>query len=490
MSFADPVFLLFLPVTLLLYWLLPFKWRRYWLLAASWFFYGWGGPMFVFIMLFSAVLDYTCGLIITKHRGRAPAKAALLASILVNLGLLSLFKYTDFFISVINGAFGTAIPFLHLPLPIGISFYTFQTMSYTIDVYRGKFNAEKNFLSYALYVSFFPQLVAGPIERADNLLHQFREEKKPAREDFIAGFRFMLFGFFKKICVADLAGSYVNTVFSSLTEASGAAFWMAGMLFTVQIYCDFSGYSDIAMGCARMMGIRLMENFNRPLTAASFRDYGRRWHISLSSWFMEYVYFPLGGSRKGKIRKYLNTLVVFTLSGFWHGANWTFIFWGLFIGLVTCLEDIIRPGYRRLSARLGIDNSNRFVLLLRRCVVLGIVAITSIFFRSRSIGDVGLILSRMFSLSLFSPSGFSSAFRLMGMDSMKLLQLILSLFILDRGYYICRPGKTGLFARGRDSATDQALRLGIYVFGLTAVAALWILAASGNMQSQFIYFQF
>ncbi|MBO7363930.1 MAG: MBOAT family protein [Lachnospiraceae bacterium] len=490
MGFNTVAFLVFLPVTVLVYWLVPFRIKKYWLLAMSILFYAWGEPVYVFLMLFSATLDYFCGRIIGARISPAASKAALLASVIVNLGLLGIFKYTDFIISTINGVFQTAIPLQHLPLPIGISFYTFQTMSYTIDVYRNPEKAEKNFIYYALYVSFFPQLVAGPIERASSLLHQFMEEKKANADDFRQGFRLLLYGFFKKVCLADFAGSFVNAAFGDIAHVNGLGFWLAGLLFTVQIYCDFSGYSDIATGSARLLGIRLTKNFNRPLSATSFRDYGRRWHISLSTWFMEYVYIPLGGSRKGKVRKYINNMVVFLLSGLWHGANWTFVAWGAFIGTCTIVEDLIRPHYHKVCDFLHIDNSNSFVLLLRNIFILLLVGITSIFFRAQNIAEAGTILGKMFGGLSLSVSSFSAAFAGLGMNMPYLLQMLLSLFLLDRGYRMCWGRDDALFSPAAADRRSAALRFETYLFFILAIAILWLMAASGNIQSQFIYFQF
>ena len=490
MSFISLAFLIFLPVTVVVHWLLPFKLRKYWLLAMSIFFYAWGEPFYVVLMIFSAVVDYCCGRVIGAKISPRASKLALLASIFVNLGLLSIFKYTDFLIGTVNALAGTSIPLQHLPLPIGISFYTFQTMSYTIDVYRDPSRSEKNFITYALYVSFFPQLVAGPIERASNLLHQFREEKQANAEDLVAGFRQILFGFFKKVCVADMVGSLVNTAFGNVAEGNGLTFWIAGMLFTVQIFCDFSGYSDIATGCARLLGIRLMKNFDRPLTAVSFREYGRRWHISLNSWFMEYVYIPLGGSRKGKFRKYLNIIIVFALSGLWHGANWTFVAWGLMIGLCTTVEDLLRPGFHRFCDSRRIDLENPVIRRVRNACVLLIVGVTSIFFRAPDIATAGTILGKMFGGLSLMPDSVNKAFSVLGIGVLGIAQIILSLILLSKGQEMVFPPEGTLFARGQDGRTAQGVRLVIYAFLILLVAVMWLMAASGNLQSQFIYFQF
>ena len=295
MNFNSGVFLIYLPTVVLVHWLLPHRARKYWLLAASYFFYMYWNPMLILLLLASTAVDYCCGRGMEKYRENPRAKKALLlCSVCMNLGLLFFFKYWDFFADNVNRLCALVripytVPALNLILPVGISFYTFQTMSYTIDVYRGDFPAEKDPVTFALYVTFFPQLVAGPIETPQNLLPQLKNERTFSTDDFTAGMRLLLSGFFRKCVVADFCGIYVNAVFQNLEAANGLAILFAGGLFCIQMYCDFAGYSEIAAGAARLMGVRLMKNFNQPYLSQSYGEFFRRWHISLNRWFTSYV---------------------------------------------------------------------------------------------------------------------------------------------------------------------------------------------------------
>lgn len=495
MSFNSIQFLIFFPVVLLGYWLLPHKYRKYWLLIASYIFYmSWNAGL-IFLIVATTAVSYVAGLLIARTQDEKARKWLVAITLIVCLGTLAIFKYLDFFTQSLFSIFGWfgwegEVPLFGLLLPMGISFYTFQTLSYVLDVYRKKCEVEKNFIYYALYVSYFPQLVAGPIERSTNLLHQFKKDLKPNVEDFTEGLRFMLYGFFKKVCIADVIGMYVNNAFGSIDGGNGATFWFAGMLFIVQLYCDFSGYSDIATGCARMMGIKLMKNFDRPFLATSIRDYGKRWHISLNSWFMEYLYVPLGGSKKGKLRKCLNIMIVYTLSGLWHGASWTFVVWGVLLGVYTILENGLRPLYHQICERYRIDNENEGVKMIRRGVVLFLNCLMIIFFRAQTMSDAILIVGKMFTDFGFSMNYFSTIFSVLKMDAFGFVQIIISLIILAKGYDMCYPPKRSLFCSITQNRTAEILRVNSYIYYILLIAIIWIMAASGNMTSQFIYFQF
>ncbi len=335
MNFNSLEFLIFLPIIVLLTRILPHKFRWMLLLAASYYFYMRWNAKLVVLILSVTVLTFLAGRIIEKSRNKLVKRTILGLSTILSLGLLFYFKYFNFLLEAVNRmvemAGGRAsFALLDIVLPVGISFYTFQALSYVIDVYRGQSEAEHHFGYYALYVSFFPQLVAGPIERMQNLMPQLKANKRADRNDLKAGLLLLLSGFFRKVAVADVVGTYVTNVFSGKTPTDGAAVVMAAFLFSVQIYCDFAGYSEIASGSARLMGIHLMKNFDRPYAAIGIRDFWKRWHISLTSWFKDYIYIPLGGSRRGKVRHQLAILVVFLVSGLWHGASWTFLLWGLF----------------------------------------------------------------------------------------------------------------------------------------------------------------
>ena len=340
MLFNSLQFALFLPVVFLVYWLLrrSLRWQNLFVVAASYLFYGWWDPRFLLLIAFTSLCSYFSGLAIERERERqARGKGWMWANVVVNLLVLGVFKYYDFFAQSFADVFlgGQADGLLlRVVLPVGISFYTFQALSYTIDVYKRTVNATRDAVAFFAYVSFFPQLVAGPIERASSLLPQFEQRRTFDYAQAVDGLRQMLWGFFKKMVVADSCAVYVDRVFADPSAYGGTTLVVAAVLFSFQIYGDFSGYSDIAIGTAKLFGIRLRRNFNVPYFSRDIAEFWRRWHISLTTWFRDYVYIPMGGSRVGPWRVVLNTLVIFLLSGFWHGANWTFLAWGLFHALL------------------------------------------------------------------------------------------------------------------------------------------------------------
>lgn len=339
MVFSSLTFLLFyLPAVLAVYYLAPAKLKNLVLFVFSLLFYAWGEPVYVGLMIFSTVLDYCCGRAAEAYRGTKKAKAALIVSVTVNLGLLCLFKYTDFLLTTINGVFGLSIPLLNLPLPIGISFYTFQTMSYTIDVYRGDTKAQKNLISFGAYVSLFPQLIAGPIVRYQTIAAQI-DHRVHTADLFSSGVKRFVCGLAKKVLLANNIGLLWNTI--SQTELSGltvVSAWLGLIAFGFQVYFDFSGYSDMAIGLGRMFGFSFCENFEYPYISASVTEFWCRWHISMGTWFRDYVYIPLGGNRRGFKIQLRNIAIVWLLAGFWHGAAWNYVLWGIFYGLLLMLE--------------------------------------------------------------------------------------------------------------------------------------------------------
>lgn len=339
MVFSSLTFLLFyLPAVLAVYYLVPAKLKNPVLFVFSLLFYAWGEPVYVGLMIFSTVLDYCCGRAAEAYRGTKKAKAALIVSVVVNLGLLCFFKYTDFLLTTINGVFGLSIPLLNLPLPIGISFYTFQTMSYTIDVYRGDTKAQKNLISFGAYVSLFPQLIAGPIVRYQTIAAQI-DHRVHTADLFSSGVKRFVCGLAKKVLLANNIGLLWNTI--SQTELSGltvVSAWLGLIAFGFQVYFDFSGYSDMAIGLGRMFGFSFCENFEYPYISASVTEFWRRWHISMGTWFRDYVYIPLGGNRRGFKIQLRNIAIVWLLTGFWHGAAWNYVLWGIFYGLLLMLE--------------------------------------------------------------------------------------------------------------------------------------------------------
>lgn len=340
MLFNSYNFLIFFPIVVLIYFLIPHKIRYIWLLIASYYFYMCWNAKYALILLFSTVITYASGLLITRankiidDKNKVKWKKIFVTlSFVINLSILFIFKYFGFAVENINKILtnlnmNILNPSFDVVLPVGISFYIFQALSYTVDVYREDVKAEKNFLKYALFVSFFPQLVAGPIERSKNLLNQMNEKHYFDAQRVKDGLLLMIWGGFQKIVIADRVAIVVNTVFNNYPQYEGMYIIVAAILFAFQIYCDFSGYSIIAMGAAKVMGFKLMENFNCPYFSQSVGEFWRRWHISLSTWFRDYLYIPLGGNRKGKLRKYINLMIVFIVSGLWHGANWSFVIWG------------------------------------------------------------------------------------------------------------------------------------------------------------------
>lgn len=349
MVFSSLIFLfIFLPSVLLVYYICPKKFRNLVLFVSSLIFYAWGEPVYITIMIFSTFFDYINGLLIEKYRQNGQLKSTkivLINSIVINLAILFFFKYTDFFISNINLVFKTSIPMLNLALPIGISFYTFQTMSYTIDVYRGEVEAQKNIISFGAFVALFPQLVAGPIVRYKTIASQL-DGRKESQEQFANGIHRFVIGLGKKVLLANNIGLVWEQISSlNIETLSVATAWIGAIAFSFQIYFDFSGYSDMAIGLGKMFGFDFLENFNYPYVSKSIAEFWRRWHISLGTWFKEYVYFPLGGNRYGKVKQIRNLLIVWGLTGFWHGASWNFVVWGLYFAVLLIFEKLFLLKY-------------------------------------------------------------------------------------------------------------------------------------------------
>lgn len=394
MLFNSFQFLLFFPIVTLLYWIIPYKLRWIHLLIASCIFYMAFIPVYILILFFTIIIDYVAGIFIEKSTGRK-RKRFLIMSIIANVGILAFFKYYNFFIDNINDLLRYAhiathpLPLLNIILPIGLSFHTFQAMSYTIEVYRGNQRAERHLGIYALYVMFYPQLVAGPIERPQNLLPQFHTKQIFNVYTFFDGLRLMLWGLFKKIIIADRLAIYVSAVYTHPGNFHYLNLIIATIFFAIQIYCDFSGYSDIAIGAAKAMGYNLMTNFNRPYFAKNIQAFWARWHISLSTWFRDYVYISLGGNRIGVKHRYINLAIVFLISGLWHGANWTFVVWGalhaVFVILFMLRKQYIRPSMPSspISDIAGI------------VFTFSLVSFAWIFFRASNIHDAILIIKHI-----------------------------------------------------------------------------------------------
>ena len=484
MTFNSLEFLIFYPIVACLYFVLPRKLRAPMLLIASYYFYMCHKAELVVLILGTTVISYIAARVIERSERRSVKRLCLAITLVVCFGVLLFYKYFNFLSGSVSGLIelfgGTpSTVALDLMLPVGISFYTFQTLSYVIDVYRGSIKCERSFMYYALFVSFFPQLVAGPIERPSNLIPQLKEEHRFSRDDAIKGAKHIIVGFFKKICVADLISVYVNSVYNDVSCATSLSVVLATCLFAVQIYCDFSGYTDIATGCARVMGIRLMKNFDHPYSATSIKEFWSRWHISLSSWFKDYLYFPLGGSRCNRWRHLLNLMIVFLVSGLWHGASWTFVIWGALHGLYQIVGTLTVDKRNALLSRIGLSKDSLLVVIFRRCVTFLLVGFAWIFFRANSLSDALTLIRALFC----STAPVSETLSLMGFNAVAAIVCILSiltLVMLDRM----------LVHSDEPDGSGAIVSSGAFVYFVWIILLAWLLLLSKDMTSTFIYFQF
>lgn len=435
MLFNSFQFLVFFPIVLLIYYIIPVKVKKIWLLLCSYYFYMSWNPEYIFLLLGSTLVTYFVGLLIEKYREKKHyARAILIGGVVVNLGVLFFFKYFSFATSLFTSFLGlcgmeVTIPSFDILLPVGISFFTFQALGYTIDVYRKDIYAEKNFLNYALFVSFFPQLVAGPIERSKNLLKQLSSERKFSIDDFREGIYLMLWGFFLKIVLADKIAVIVDCVYDAPEQYPGCYIVIATILFAFQIYCDFGAYSIIAMGTAKTLGIKLMENFNAPYMATSVADFWKRWHISLTSWFRDYVYIPLGGNRKGKVRKNINKMIVFLLSGLWHGASLSFVVWGGLNGLYQVIGELLTPLKKKLLLLLRINENSFGSKLVKGIVTFILIDFSWVFFRANSLGAAFEVIKQMVSVDNHWVI-FDGSLTSCGLNGRNICVLVLALVVL------------------------------------------------------------
>jgi len=413
MLFNSLAFFIFFPLVTALFYLLPHRFRWMLLLTASCYFYMFFIPVYILILFGTIVIDYFAGIKLEETLDPARRKLFLRLSLVSNIGILAIFKYYNFFLDNINDLSyllfdsPTAARYLAIALPVGLSFHTFQAMSYILEVYYGRQKAERHFGLYALYVMFYPQLVAGPIERPQNILHQFREEKTFEYPGFTSGIGLMIWGLFKKMVIADNIAGLVDRAYAQPDEAGGTALLITSYLFAIQIYCDFSGYSDIAIGAARTMGYNLMENFRTPYLSTSIREFWSRWHISLSTWFRDYLYISLGGNRSGHARWMTNLFIVFLVSGFWHGASWTFILWGALHGTYL-IAGIATDHLAKHNPKLDGLLNKRGAGFMNRLITFHLVVFAWIFFRAENVGHAISIIGK---IAAISPdiSDFSSA---------------------------------------------------------------------------------
>ena len=499
MVFNSIEFLIFFPIVLLMYFVLPKKLRWVMLLVASYYFYISWNPSLIWLILFTTAISYVSAIIIQNLREKYPNREKkkleifwLVLTLVVSLGVLFFFKYFNFLsesifslIGLVSGKQTNAV-ILDLILPVGISFYTFQTLSYVIDVYRGSVRAERHFGYYALYVSFFPQLVAGPIERPENLIPQLHEDHKFEWKNAVPGLQLMLIGFFKKIVVADLIAPYVNAVYNAPEEASGLGVLIATVLFAFQIYCDFAGYTDIAIGCARIMGIKLMQNFDRPYISESIQEFWRRWHISLSSWFKDYIYFPLGGSRCAKWRHMLNICIVFFISGLWHGAAWTYVIWGGLHGIYQVIGHFTKKPREKMWLALHVDPASKGVRTLKRFNTFVLVCFSWMIFRANSFGDLFLMIKKLFTDWQWSLSYYTQTLSDMGLTALGIVTAVLSIIIMNRldTLSLSDRGEDGELCSKKSFATLR------YVIMVWVIVIAWMILLADDGASSFIYFQF
>ena len=490
MLFNSIEFLFFLPIVFLLYWFVfrSYRWQNLLIVLASYVFYGWWDWRFLLLIALTSFCSFLSGVGLERYEGnRSRQKLISAANIILNLSILGVFKYYNFFVESFSFLFSTMglqldWVTLNIVLPVGISFYTFQALSYTIDVYQHKLRATHDVVAFFAYISFFPQLVAGPIERATHLLPQFQKKRHFEYDKAVDGCRQMLWGFFKKMVIADNCGSVVTEIWGSYGHQPGFILFCGAILFTIQIYCDFSGYSDIAIGCARLFGFDLMKNFDYPHLARSIPEFWRRWHISLTTWFRDYVYFPLGGSRCSQGRAVRNVLLVWAVSGLWHGANWTFVCWGLYHGILLAIYNVlgINTKYQHIVAYGKWLPSVKEVVQVTSTFLL--VAIGLVIFRAETLTDAIGYLGGMCSTSLFDMTA-----------SLEFLQgQMLQLYILTPGILLLFPSEGFSrhrvyplqFAPGGFVSRHAVVRYSIYVCFLIMIFGL------SMSKTEFIYFRF
>lgn len=465
MVFSSLTFLcIFLPVVFILHWILPgFAWKNLWLVMASLVFYAYGEPVYIGLMLVSIVINYGFGRLLDRKKDNL-AKGILALAVIANLSMLAVFKYADLFVTTVNNILSVNIPLLNIALPIGISFYTFQAMSYVIDVYRGETAVQKNIIAMFLYISFFPQLIAGPIVRYHDIQKQIQERTLDI-EKAAYGFRRFTVGLSKKILISNTMALVADGIFAlEVSELNMLAAWTSGIAYMMQIYFDFSGYSDMAIGMGHMFGFEFLENFNYPYISGTMQEFWRRWHISLSTWFKEYLYIPLGGNRKGKARTILNKMIVFFATGLWHGANWTFVVWGMLHGAFLILEEMIP--IRKLPA------------LLRHIYVCIVVCLCFVIFRADTITQGFAFIQRMFLGVNFDYASMSQAVQ--WFTPMFICMLVMAIF-----------GATPLVKKIANVMEEKyTYFVPVSLFGSLLLLIVCMLSLSGGTYNPFIYFRF
>lgn len=496
MLFNSFDYLIFFPLVVLLYFVIPVKYtkmRNLWLLIASYYFYMNWNAAYALLLFGSTFITYLAGLGINvaKLKGRESlAKMVLAGSFIVNLSILFFYKYANFFAQNLNRILrmtesDRSIQVFDILLPVGISFYIFQALGYTMDVYRGKTVATKNLLRYMLFVSFFPQLVAGPIERSYNLLGQFDEEHRFDVDRVREGLLIMLWGLFMKIVIADNVAGYVNVVYENYAGYTGIEVVLATVLFAFQIYCDFGGYSYLAIGSAKILGFTLMENFHAPYQAISVKDFWSRWHKSLTTWFTDYLYIPLGGNRKGKIRKYINTFIVFFVSGMWHGAAWSYVVWGMLNGVYMIVEDATKSLREKMKTVCKVNESRFSYHLGCGLLTFALVDFSWLFFRAEGVGHA-LDLIKHTMISFQFEQVFGLAVNRMGFSVQQLVALLIAFALLFTVDILINKGK---------DVSKLVMEQGIWFRWFVYIGLLFMIMTYGAYgldftQTEFIYFQF
>ncbi len=477
MQFNSITYLLFFILFFILYWGVlknSLKHQNLLILVASYVFYGWWDYRFLGLIFISTLIDFFAGKAIEKSSNFKAKKGFLILSLLSNLGLLGFFKYFNFFIENFqllsqNLGFQTNLGSLEIILPVGISFYTFQTMSYSIDVYNGKIKSSNNFIEFAAYVSFFPQLVAGPIERATHLLPQFQIKKSFNYQNAVEGLRQILWGLFKKMFVADNCAEYANLIFNTEMDYSGSTYAIGAILFSFQIYGDFSGYSDIAIGSSKVFGFQLMQNFKLPYFSKNIDEFWKKWHISLSTWFRDYVYIPLGGNRVGFLKQIRNVFIVFLISGFWHGANWTFISWGFVHAMLFIPLLVISKIQKHKPIELAIEKF-KFSDVFKITLTYVLVTLCWVFFRAENMSQALDVFKSIFSKSLFTIPSIRPSLPLISI----LILIIIEWITKNKSYPL----------ENIEKSVNQLLRYFIYIIFMIVVLFFY------GANQQFIYFQF
>ncbi|MBN1383795.1 MAG: MBOAT family protein [Elusimicrobia bacterium] len=491
MLFNTFEFLVFFTVVVALYYTFAFRFRWVLLLVASYYFYMAWEPAYIILIIISTLIDYFAGLKMDQVTEKTKRRKYLILSIVTNLALLFTFKYYNFFAGTINRLFGHCLISYTLPesgllLPIGISFYTFQTMAYSFDIYRGEIRHEKHLGIYALYVAYFPQLVAGPIERAGNLIKQLKVKHEFDYYRVTGGLKLMLWGMFKKVVIADRLALFVDKVYADPTGYKGISLIIATVFFAFQIYCDFSGYSDIAIGAAEVMGVRLMQNFRRPYHAQSIGEFWKRWHISLSTWFRDYFYISIGGNRVPVMRWHFNIFITFLVSGLWHGASWTFVVWGALHGFYMIFANLTKNIREKIVSILGLIKFPNIMRFLRVCTTFLLVCFAWIFFRANTFSDAKYIVANLFSgipdvFSKLNDSGFIKEFVYFGQSGREFNIAVIAIILLEIVHLIqCRGSIREMISR-----KPLWIRWSIYV-----IAVLVIMNFGITEKIPFIYFQF